>query len=70
MLLKENSNSAYTTDDDNFAKIDHMKLDMSSTTKKIFGTTRGSDFALKGSHIYVFTVTLSADFSYDAVETF
>ena len=47
-----------------------MKLDMSGTTNKIFGTTRGSDFTHKGSHIYVFTVKLLGNFNYDAVETF
>ena len=62
--------SVYTNDEDDYAKVDHMKLDMSGTTNKLFGTTRSSDFVRKGFHINVFIVSLNVDFSYNSVETF
>ena len=35
-----------------------MKLDISGATRKLFGTTRSSDFDDKDEHINVFIVSL------------
>ena len=71
IILPGSNTYSYTSNFTNYSKVDHLKLDMSSTTtKKLFGTTRSSDFDQKGFHINVFIIKLKANFEYDYVETF